>query len=122
MERLQGRQHYAQDGFVALVKSALSLNKTISASRQQWLETLCGESEAPHFQSFEEPQELSDQFVVGLVDGDGCFNINFLAKCDLDLGFHITGDLSQKELFQASQGGEMRYDQAKRRRHIKVSS
>lgn len=44
-------------------------------------------------------QILEDHFIIGLIDGDGCFNLNFLANRKISFGFHITGDLSQKDLF-----------------------
>lgn len=42
---------------------------------------------------------LKDQFIIGLIDGDGCFNINFLKNAKLKFEFQIIGDLSQKDLF-----------------------
>ena len=37
---------------------------------------------------------------MGLIDGDGCFTVNFLADKKLLLGFHITGHTSAIELLE----------------------
>ena len=41
---------------------------------------------------------LEDQFI--LIDGDGCFTVNFLADKKLLFGLHITGHTSARELLE----------------------
>ncbi|GJP72837.1 hypothetical protein CLOP_g3591 [Closterium sp. NIES-67] len=41
---------------------------------------------------------LQDLFLVGLIDGDGCFSVSFLANKRILLGFHITGALTKSQL------------------------
>ena len=43
---------------------------------------------------------LEDQFIMGLIDGDGCFTVNFLADKKLLFGLHITGHTSARELLE----------------------
>lgn len=45
-------------------------------------------------------KQIQDQFIIGLIDGDGCFNINFKKNAIIRFGFQITGDLSNKRLFE----------------------
>jgi hypothetical protein len=54
--------------------------------------------------SFVYPQfHLSDPYIIGLIDGDGCFCINFNKSGKLGFLFQITGDKSQLLLFSQIQ-------------------
>lgn len=46
---------------------------------------------------------LTEPFLIGLIDGDGCFSVSFGANRKLSLGFHITGHISVKPLFDKVQ-------------------
>ena len=79
---LRSNEHKDETKFKELLKLSLALNKDLAKQT---------------YSSFERP--IPDHFIIGLVDGDGCFNINFLADGELSFGFHITGGLEQRELF-----------------------
>jgi LAGLIDADG endonuclease len=78
---LQAGEHYDETKNKDLLSLSLSLNKDLDK------------------RTYPSSGTVTDQFIIGLVDGDGCFNINFLAEGELSFGFHITGGLEQRELF-----------------------
>lgn len=44
--------------------------------------------------------KLTEEFLIGLIDGDGCFNISFGKTKKLILGFHITQHISSFQLLE----------------------
>ena len=76
-------------------------NKNYSKKKNKVEIALNTKIKIPEIQKSTENQvfELTDQFIIGLIDGDGCFSISFNAPTRLRFAFQITGDLEQKELF-----------------------
>lgn len=105
LEKLEDKTSLSKSHFIEIIEKIVSLNYTRSVNNLNYLkkkkkwEQILGKPLNPcsieHFPSF----ELTDQFIVGLIDGDGCFYVNFLKDAQLSFLFQITGDLEQKPLF-----------------------
>lgn len=81
---------------------SLTLNTCVSKAAKARLSTLSWNNKAEI--SVEVNRSVpEDQFVMGLIDGDGSFSVSFMSDCELGFDFHITGDLSQRELFSMVQ-------------------
>ena len=44
--------------------------------------------------------ELTAEFLIGLIEGDGCFGVTFKANAKIEVYFHITQDLDNIELLE----------------------
>ena len=108
------KKHYEKEVFTHLVTLAFSMNCSTNrceAQLQQLLDDFklnnCRETNiALQFDNLTPSMKiqrlLEDEFIVGLIDGDGCFFVSFLANNKIKLGFHITVAFteSQVRLFQ----------------------
>lgn len=117
---LKRKNHHVYQNWLTLLKVSLALNPTPTSDqrREKWEQRLLlkrqdlfvNVDEHPYFQvgaqAFErtsKPFLLTDQFIVGLIDGDGSFNVSFHAHAKLRFEMQITGDRSQETLFRQIQ-------------------
>jgi hypothetical protein len=95
------KEDHDEESFNNLLGLSFTLNTCVSKATKAKLSKLS-------FNQAEISVEVNrsipeDQFIMGLIDGDGSFSISFMSNCELDFDFHITGDLSQRELFSMIQ-------------------
>jgi len=114
---LDKKTHYNKEVFASLIKMAFTMNEVTNRGSER-LEELLGFLGSEAFQiEIKEPEikdyPLDSHFLVGLIEGDGCFNISFLANRVLDFGFHITQHISSLPLLEKVQQllgcGSLRY-------------
>jgi len=121
------KKHYENQELVRLVKISFAMNRSTQRSQNQLDSLLqeislsplkvlepvrscrTGAIETEKVTLFERigaqsfapcnasPWSMQDPFLAGLIDGDGCFSVSFLANKRILLGFHITGACSKSQ-------------------------
>jgi hypothetical protein len=93
---LVSKSHYDKEIFGKMIKLIFSMNhvtnRTIDQEKNlfQFLGIDYYESQIEKLNVIDYP--LYDQFLIGLIDGDGSFHISFKANKKIQFGFHITQD------------------------------
>lgn len=104
---LVNKDHYDKNVFGKMIKLIFSMNevtnRTIDQERSLFefigIDYYDYQIEKPNIIDY----PLNDQFLIGLIDGDGSFNISFKANKKIQFGFHITQDQASLNLLKKIQ-------------------
>lgn len=110
---LFNKEKRTREGRIELLKLALSMNTTTNRTedRIDYLFSLLEVTDPKdkilfNFNSIQKKEteiieSLSDNFISGVIDGDGSFFIYFLQNGDIKTGFKITSDKDSKPLLES---------------------
>lgn len=100
---LVNKEHYDKLVFAKMLKLIIAMNTASNRSPSKVQEYFDILEVANNNIPVELPEivdhPLDENFLIGLIDGDGCFSVSFKANKELQLGFHISGHVSSEELF-----------------------
>lgn len=104
---LVNKAHYDVDVFAKMIKLIFSMNHVTNRTidQEKKLFELLGVeyySESPLKPNIID-YPLNDQFIVGLIDGDGTFNISFKANKKMQFGFHVVQDINSLNVLEKIQ-------------------
>lgn len=107
IKTLENKEHYDKLVLADMLKVIFAMNESSSrslAKKNKYFEILevVNDNITPELPEILDIP-LTEPFLIGLIDGDGCFNVSFGINRKLTLGFHITGHTNVKPLFIKAQ-------------------